>query len=228
MKRARAAERERSPEDPLKAQRQHGSEELRQLLLDRFFSGGLSGADVALISHWVTEAGGTGVADLALDPEQATAHGHRHVHLHAGKSFPEPDMTLVRTPLYIKREARRVLEPVPVVMPSTLFKKFVEIPEILQHADTQSLVGLPCYDVHPAVRNAMPGFAPRPVALYWDGVQYSVHDSFTGFYVTDILSGQKFLSFLLSRSLSCPGLWVRVWGALRGFWFRAQALGFRV
>ncbi|CAE7276648.1 unnamed protein product [Symbiodinium sp. CCMP2456] len=60
--------------------------------------------------------------------------------------------------------------------------------------------GLPAYDNHPVVRRARAAGQEslvRPLGLYWDGVRYSVHSSFTGFYITDILSGQKFVSFLL-------------------------------
>ena len=63
-----------------------------------------------------------------------------------------------------------------------------------------AVAGVDNYDAHPVVCKAKSeGFehVVRPVALYWDGVAYTKHDSFMGFYVTDILSSQKFLSFLI-------------------------------
>ena len=120
-------------------------------------------------------------------------------------------LTYVQVPLFVKREGRRSSEPVPMVLPSTLFRDFVETPEVLKKsADNYDnlLKGLPCYEQQPLVQQSRAAGTEqslRPVALVWDGVQYSVHDAFTGFYVTDILSQQKFVSFLLSQVLSVLG-----------------------
>ena len=189
--------------------RNQAGQKLRMFLLDRFCMGTLPGSDVAELCYLITQSGGIGVADLALRPDQAVAHGHRHVRLHAGKVFPEPDATFVRVPLYEKRESRRTAEMIPVMLPSTLLNKFVNKPEVLQKSSAnfeRLLRGLPCYEQNPIVQRARGCGVEdllRPIALYWDGVQYSVHDTFTGFYVTDILSGQKFLSFLLRAGLTC-------------------------
>ena len=143
-----------------------------------------------------------GVSDLALRPEVAKSHGHAHVRRTAGKFFPEPDVTYIDTPLFLKREVRRVNEKVPMMLPSKLFELFVEKPEVMSKSAKRYELfnGLPCFEEHPVVLNARSqGIPVRPIALYWDGVSYSVHDSFTGFFVTDLLSEQKFLSFLLSN-----------------------------
>ena len=181
-------------------------QQLRMFLLDRFCTGALPGSDVAELCHYITKAGGAGVAPRALRPEQATRHGHEHIQLHAGKEFPEMDLDYITVPLFEKRQSRRVSEKIPIMLPSTLFSKFVEHAGVLSK-DAENfrkmLEDLPCYDNHPVVQRARAAGnmkLVRPIALYWDGVRYSVHDSFTGFYVTDILSGQKFVSFLLRSS----------------------------
>ena len=181
-------------------------QQLRMFLLDRFCTGALPGSDVAELCHYITKAGGAGVAPRALRPEQATRHGHEHIQLHAGKEFPEMDLDYITVPLFEKRQSRRVAEKVPIMLPSKLFTKFVEHPGVLSKdaENFRKLVqDLPCYENHPVVQRARAAGKNelvRPIALYWDGVRYSVHDSFTGFYVTDILSGQKFVSFLLRSS----------------------------
>ena len=178
---------------------------LRMFLLDRFVMGSLPGSDVAELCHWITTAGGTGVSDWALKPEQASRHGHEHLELHAGKEFPEPDLFYVQVPLFEKRQSRRVSEPIPMMLPSTLLKNYVFRPEVLAKDEAnfcKMVQGLPSYENHPVVcraRAAGQKSLVRPLGLYWDGVRYSVHSSFTGFYITDILSGQKFVSFLLRR-----------------------------
>ncbi|CAE7837060.1 unnamed protein product [Symbiodinium sp. CCMP2592] len=184
-------------------------QQLRMFLLDRFCTGSLPGSDVAELCHYVTRAGGTGVATWALNPEQAARHGFEHIKLHAGKEYPEPDLDYVTVPLFEKRQSRRVAEKVPIMLPSTLFRKFVEVPSVQSKDEInfrKMLHNLPCYDNHPVVQRARAAGNTelvRPIALYWDGVRYSVHDSFTGFYVTDILSEQKFVSFLLRSEDMC-------------------------
>ena len=94
-----------------------------------------------------------------------------------------------------------------MMLPSTkLFELFVEKPEVMSKSAKRYELfnGLPCFEEHPVVLNARSqGIPVRPIALYWDGVSYySVHDSFTGFFVTDLLSEQKFLSFLLTKQPS--------------------------
>ena len=190
--------------DGISSARQGAGEKLRQLLLDRFVMGLLPGSDVAELCHWITKAGGVGVQDLALKPELAKRHGSEHVTLHAGKVFPDRDLTYIDVPLYQKREARRTSEKIPIMLPSKLLEKFVFKDYKKDDVNlAKYLQGLPCYEQHPVVRRARANRESeivRPLALYWDGVRYSVHDSFTGFYITDILSGQKFLSFLLRSS----------------------------
>ncbi|CAE6971965.1 unnamed protein product [Symbiodinium sp. CCMP2592] len=194
------------PEQPLLPQQTRAGENLRACLLDRFTMGSITGADVAELSFHITEAGGRGVSDLALRPEVAKSHGHQHVRRNAGKFYPEPDVTYINTPLFMKRETRRVNERVPMMLPSKLFELFVEKPEVLSKSEKryEFFNGLSCFEQHPVVSQARSqGIPVRPIALYWDGVRYSVHDSFTGFFVTDLLSEQKFLSFLLSGLDMC-------------------------
>ena len=107
-KRAKVQTREDSPEQPLVPQHTRAGENLRACLLDRFRMGAITGSDVAELSYHITQAGGMGVSDLALRPEVAKSHGHAHVRRTAGKFFPEPDVTYIDTPLFLKREVRRV------------------------------------------------------------------------------------------------------------------------
>ncbi|CAL1136592.1 unnamed protein product [Cladocopium goreaui] len=186
--------------------------ELRKFLLDKYCLEGLSGSDVATLSYYITQAGGAGVSDLALRPEVATKHGNEHVKLHAGKIWPDLDLAYVDCPMFVKRESRRSVEQVPIYLPSTAFNQFLteEMLNFSTHdsrAAFEKIVGgLDNYDNHPVVAGARAEnfqWPVRPVALYWDGVSYTNHDSFMGFYVTDILSGQKFLSFLVRSDDMC-------------------------
>ena len=194
-------------DEPLTEQRAIAARELRKVLLDLFILGTLPASDIATISHWATQAGAQGIADLALKPEQAVPHGHRHLKLCMERIVPDIPLAHVNTPLYAKREARRSTEAVPMVLPSTLFRLYVEHESVLSKSEENCRLfhGLPSYERNEILQQARAeGLESqvRPIALYWDGVQYSAHDSFMGFYVTDLLSQQKFLSFLLSWALN--------------------------
>ena len=189
------------------AQRSAG-EQLRQHILDKWATEGLSGCDVCIRSYHITQAGAVGVADLALKPESASKHGHEHVRLHAGKIYPDPDLHYVDTPMFIKRDARRSIDKVPILLPSVALKENMtpEVASATESSNKALLKNLQCYESHPVVQRARqdnPQAFVRPLALYWDGVQYTINDSLLGFYVTDVLSEQKFLSFLLRRALIC-------------------------
>lgn len=187
-------------------------QEFRKFLLDKFCMEGMSGADVATISFLATQAGCLGLRDLSVRPEAASKHGHEHVRAAAGDIYPETDLFPVRCPVYDKRDARRTAVSIPMYRPSTAFSNYITddmIDMVSQESQMtfDRIVGhLDNYHQHPVVLQAAEEGFPtrvRPIALYWDGVAYTKHDSFTGFYVTDILTSQKFVSFLLRTALSC-------------------------
>lgn len=197
-------------EDPVVTQsKEYWGSELRKFLLDRYCLEGLTGADVAAICWFVTQCGGLGVNDLALHPDLSAKHGNEHVKLHAGKIWPDLELEYVDCPVYSKRESRRDNIDVPVYLPSTAFKHYITEEMMDFSSETNQLAfetavrGLDNYSSHPVVCKAKAdgfGNVVRPIALYWDGVAYTKHDSFMGFYVTDILTSQKFLSFLIRIS----------------------------
>lgn len=190
--------------DPiLSTAKRHAGEQLRHYLLDKFCTEGLPGSEVATLAHYISRAGGLGVEDLALDPSRASKHGHAHVKNHMGNVYPEVDLAYVECPVYEKRDACRATVKIPIYLPSTAFSQFLTddmLRNIPDDALNKVLKGLENYHSHPVVRQAIADnfeLRVRPIALYWDGVQYTNNDSFLAFYVTDILSEQKFMSFLL-------------------------------
>ena len=189
-------------EDPaVLALKAEAGKQLRTFLLEKYCLDGLPASTVATIAYWCTKAGGLGVQDLAVHPSQAVKHGSEHIKNAAGKIYPEPNLTRVFTPMYVKRETRRVEQDIPVYLPSQAFKDYVDDLAAQTWPNMPRLVGdIGIYKNHPVVVQAElenNQITVRPIALYWDGVQYTNHDSFMGFYVTNILSGQKFLSFLV-------------------------------
>ena len=126
----------------------------------------------------------------------------------AGKNYDDIDLAYIDCSAYIKRNATRTCEKIPIYLPSQAFRDHITDDLVNCHPrkDLEIVIGgLDCFKEHPVVLRAKAeGFKTkvRPLALYWDGVAYTKNDSFTAFYVTDILSNQKFLSFLLRPKLS--------------------------
>ncbi|CAK9051241.1 Uncharacterized protein SCF082_LOCUS28143 [Durusdinium trenchii] len=158
---------------------------------------GMTGCEVATLSHFITRAGGVGLEDLALPPSTASKNGHAHVRSKAGKIYPEVDLDYVTCPMFVKRDACRSSESIPIFLPSKAFQTFLTTEMLENHPKkdvARVLGGLDSYDAHPVVEAAKhEGFKNlvRPVALYWDGVAYTKNDSFFAFYVTDILSSEE-------------------------------------
>lgn len=212
LKRARLLARAKgSHETPTlqETNRQRAGEDLRRYLLEKFCIEGMPGSEVATLAYHITRAGGQGLEDLALNATSAVKNGHRHVKKHAGKIYPEVGLDFVKCPMYKKRDSQRVVEEVPIYLPSTAFQKYITQDMVDNTAEFDKIVGdLDAYWDHPLVKAAKAEGIKRhvrPIALYWDGVVYTKKDSFFAFYVTDILSTQKFLSFLLRRSPNCSG-----------------------
>ncbi|CAK9016517.1 unnamed protein product [Durusdinium trenchii] len=150
---------------------------------------------VATLAYHITRAGGQGLEDLALNATSAVKNGHRHVKKHAGKIYPEVGLGFVKCPMYKKRDSQRVVEEVPIYLPSTAFQKYITQDMVDNTAEFDKIVGdLDAYWDHPLVKAAKAEGIKRhvrPIALYWDGVVYTKKDSFFAFYVTDILSSEE-------------------------------------
>ena len=64
---------------------------------------------------------------------------------------------------------------------------------------------MPAYYNHRIVREELEAGrdAPVPLALFVDGVPYSEHDSIIGFWVINMITGQRFLSVALRKKVCC-------------------------
>ena len=51
----------------------------RRLLVEKYFDGSATAADVAQLAYWHVESGGLGGEELALHPRNASKHGAEHL-----------------------------------------------------------------------------------------------------------------------------------------------------
>ena len=176
---------------------------LRGHLLGKFTCGELTAQDLCLISFWHTRSGGCGLEDLGLEPSNIK-NASRHVGQILRKDFDMPECYYVEVPTYDKFACRRVKQQVPVKLASETLR-CEEAPTAELATDRAEWHD--AYERHPVVARARAAGWPepriRPVALYWDGVQYTRRDTFMGFYFEDMRSGTRYLSSLLR---ACPNL----------------------
>ena len=73
---------------------------------------------------------------------------------------------------------------------------------ILEHKKATDDLPL-CYHHHPVVSGAQEGECVFPVAIYIDGVPYSITDSVIGIWLINILDGRRYLVSVLRKRLLC-------------------------
>ena len=155
------------------------------------------------LSWHITSSGGRGVEDLGLPP--GSANGAKHVKLMLGQNFTDPDLYYVKTPLFDKKTAERLETRVPVHLPSRIMleqlESFAEPSETQEdacaheHLDCRKWLDHPVRQRH---KDLLPASRIRPVALYWDSVQYNERDSFFGLYMRDLFTGVSHLMVIVS------------------------------
>jgi len=169
--------------------RMQAGQELQKLMLSMYASGDLSAEKLCNISYLVTKAGGAGLEDFAFNAKQAHVHGERNLSLALAKVFGVPQLFNQPVPMYLRKGTIREVVDVSIRLPSTIvhheYQQIVD-PEALK-LQTES------YLLHPVVRTNATALPVLPVALYWDGVEYTANDSFLGFYLRDLISRKVFL-----------------------------------
>ena len=176
---------------------------LRAYIVRKYIFGDWNAEDICELCHHITQSGGSGVQDIALDPaSRKSGHGSRQLKRAVGTDGRDEDLEYVETPVYIKKDTRRSVVPIALCLPSKEIRENVCIPEFLESPDLPKLDSLQSQlEGHPAFERAMELKTDekwiRPIALYADGVQYTKQDSFFGISVIDLLTGLSFLCVLL-------------------------------
>ena len=179
------------------------SKALRKFLISLWTNGKLDAAVITELSYHISESKGEGVKDLAVHPSSASKHGSGHLKMVLGKTYQRPVEYNVTTPIYDKILCRRTTHSMPVRLPTQCLCE-----DILDDASSSSLDADNCphaktesYTNHPVVRKAQQKGVHWskiiPVALYFDGVQYSKRDSFLGFFTRNLRSSESHLNAII-------------------------------
>ena len=138
--------------------------------------------------------------DLAMDPKKpsTTKHAGDHVALILGREFANPDFYYIDVPIYDKKQAMRVLQPIPVRLPhEDLYELHKDDPyEAAPPPDTPySILSNPLLGGQLA--SGTPWSELVPISVYWDGVMYTKQDGFLGIFCKDYKTSRKFLFCML-------------------------------
>ena len=95
-------------------------QDLRDFVVELFASASLSATDVVKLCHLITAAGGVGVSDLAVKPENASKHGHEHLVGALSQTYPKPEVTSATVPVLERRSITRSKDALPVLLPSVI------------------------------------------------------------------------------------------------------------
>ena len=122
------------------------------------------------------------------------------------------DLVQCDTALWDKRACQRTSEAIPVRLPSQIFaEEMAKVEESslqLTQEPQESLDKFDCqaYFDHPVVQlGATKGLhwtRVIPAALYIDGVAYTKHDAFHGFFLRDLRTGLSYLMVLLRNLIT--------------------------
>lgn len=196
-------------QDDVNASASDAAQQLRKMVTALWASGFLDAATIVTLCYYITNAGAAGVSDFSLHPSNATKHGGTHLKLVLGRTYERPVQHDVETPIYDKIMCARTSTQIPMRLPTQCLAE--ECSDVLSKPepsgeDTCVHAGIEKYKSHPVVQRAMRDNVHWsrviPVAIYFDGVQYSKRDSFMVLQTRNLRTNESHLTCVI-RPWAC-------------------------
>ena len=172
-------------------------DKMRNFLLEEYVAGKISTEFLCTVAFWHQSSGGCGMDEYAMSPDRiSSSNFSEKVDMLVAREFKSPNLLYVKTPMYDKVQAKRIVCEIPV-RPSheCLAESFSDVEETGEDQGPQLWGQL--YTTNPAVVEAKSAGLPwtriRPLAIYLDATKYTTRDSFVGLFVHDLRSGIRFL-----------------------------------
>lgn len=203
---------------------QQAGEEFADLLVRLRLQGTLSAKQACVLAHWATLAGAVGPAtQFAARPSLPTGHYQRRLDAYLGIDSRDSSFYMLDVPGHDKAQADRTVHHLETRPPHEALAREVEAePQLLERVAAAAAAGdwAASYARHPVVL-AAEGAPVLPLALYIDGVPFTVQDSFLGFWVYNLLSMRRHLVAVVRKSQLCAcgcRKWCSIWVVLE--WLR--------
>ncbi len=178
-----------------------GGRGLRKFMLKRFKSGVYTAKDLCCLAYHCTHAGATGVDDLQLHPDSSSGNFSRHVRKVLKMKGDETFFT-ARVPMWNHDSQSRYLCPFPFHLPHDIFASGYERNPAnfdFNHFDTEQLP--PRFFEHPVMVEHGPKVTP--LGYFSDGVPFTKSDSFISYYLSNALTGERYMICSLRKSDVC-------------------------
>ena len=191
-------------------------EDFENFLVDLFIHSAISANIFSQIMWFASEAGIKEAAKYGMKPGQHTSNYSKKIKTALGW-YDRADFYHLDLPGHSKHDLERSTQKC-LVIPG-----FEQMQEDLENSATdrelwrerlRSPGGLPpSYYSHPVVQGAG-GELVWPIAIYLDGVPYSLTDSVIGFWVHNLISGMRYLIGIIRKrnicQCGCRG-WCTIW-----------------
>jgi len=195
-----------SGSDAAGVSQEEAGEELAGLLIHLRLQGTLSAKQACVLAHWAQAAGAAGpVRDFACPPTLPSGHYQRKLDGYLRIGPDDPEFYLLPVPGHDKAVADRTVHRLECVPPhEALARELAQDPGLLRRIPSAPAEGewAENYRQHPVVLAAA-GQPVLPLALYVDGVPFTVHDSFLGFWIYNLITERRHLVAVLRKSQMC-------------------------
>ena len=196
--------------DPYALDAIESSAELAQMIIDLKRCHQISAKQACLLAWWASRVGGSGlVASLACHPTTQSGHFSRHFDRVTGLAALQAEAPKyhLELPGHRRCDASRSLELVPVLPPHEAISAEVNhdgvehMQQLLAQAIADNKLP-PAYFENDIVKEN-PAGTVLPIVLYVDAVPFSRTDSAIGFFIYNLLTGQRCLSSVLRKTELC-------------------------
>ena len=180
------------------------SADFLELLLCLYFKSSLTAESLCVLC-WYGHLGGLkGLTEWALKPGSSTGHCQRHLDKHLGVKG-SGEMYSLEVGGMRKHDLARSTYTMPVKVPhESLCKEWDKDPTLgLKVAEAKEFGELPrCYTENPVVLRNVAALVV-PLAMFLDGIAYSLTDNVVAVWVVNAMSGCRHLVALVRKRLTC-------------------------
>jgi hypothetical protein len=174
---------------------------LRRYLLQRYKRGLLSATDVCTLAWHSTQAGAEGVADLALHPDSSSGNFSKHLK-RALKMRAASTFYCASVPMWDKDTETRYEAQFPMNLPHDIFAaEFIRDPSSFDTSNFD-LDEVPAHFFDHVVTKESGRCVP--LGYFSDAVPFTNKDSFVSYYLSNVLTGQRFFYLRIEKVRSVP------------------------
>ncbi len=178
-----------------------GGRGLRIFLLTRYKQGAYTAKDLCCLAYHCTQAGASGVTDLSLHPDSSSGNFSKHVRSVLKMKGDETFFSAL-VPMWCHDTQSRYLCPFPFHLPHDIFAAEFERNPASFDFNNYDIDRLPPRFFNNPV-TVEHGPKVTPLGYFSDAVPFTKSDSFISYYMSNVLTGERFMICSLRKSDVC-------------------------